>query len=159
MASSYARRLPLSTHSTAFWCTSTRRRGPTHTTAAGTGSQLAGECIKSLEAGKGDVIPPAPREALISDLKLCKEQFHERHRFIHGYLRRDDESQMWLTLKGSRQKGARSPEIHFTTSSKLWELAVEFHRLDERVLSWDIRYFGEPGDPAEGEPEYVSVKR
>lgn len=27
-----------------------------------------------------------------------------RHRFIHGYLQRDDESQLWVTLKGSRER-------------------------------------------------------
>ncbi|MER7662653.1 hypothetical protein [Streptomyces sp. NPDC096193] len=95
---------------------------------------------------------------MISELKLCKERFEDRNRFVHGYLIHDDESQQWLTLKGSRQKGARAPEIGFS-SAELWELTVEFHRLREELLEWDTRYFGEPSDPSEGEPEYVSVKR
>ncbi|MFD3442525.1 hypothetical protein ACFWU3_34095 [Streptomyces sp. NPDC058685] len=127
--------------------------------AGDTGNQLAGGCIRSLEGGKGSTIPDRPRAAIISELKLCKERFGDRNRFVHGYLIHDDESQQWLTLKGSRQKGARAPEIEFTSSTELWELTVEFHRLRHELLGWDTTYFGEPGDPSKGEPEYVSVKR
>ncbi|MFE7935292.1 hypothetical protein ACFU6S_42530, partial [Streptomyces sp. NPDC057456] len=92
--------------------------------AGATGSQLARHCIESLQAGKGSAITSASRDDMINDLELCRKQFDIRHRFIHGYLQRDDESQLWVTLKGSRARDARHPEIHFTTCSELWALAV-----------------------------------
>ncbi|WP_250291740.1 hypothetical protein [Streptomyces atroolivaceus] len=111
--------------------------------AGGTGSLFAKRCIESLKAIEEDRVPSASREAL----------------FVHGHLQFDHESQQWLTLKSRRGKGARHAEVRFTTSSEPWELAAGFHWLQEKVLWWDIKLFGEPGDPGEGEPAYVSVKR
>ncbi|MFD3613281.1 hypothetical protein ACFWXA_35565 [Streptomyces atroolivaceus] len=127
--------------------------------AGGTGSFFAKRCIESLKAIEEDPVPSASREALLEVLERCKEQFESRHRFVHGHLQFDHESQQWLTLKSRRGKGARHAEVRFTTSSEPWELAAGFHWLQEKVLWWDIKLFGEPGDPDEGEPAYVSVKR
>lgn len=74
---------------------------------------------------------------------------------VHGILDFDPESQQWLTHKGNKARKTL-PEIRFTTSSKPWELAVEFNHLNKKILELDIEHFGET---IEGETDKASVKR
>lgn len=114
-------------------------------------------CLAQLP--KHPTIPAASRRALVHDLELGKKHLQTRHRFVHGYWIRDLDRKSWLTVKDSRTKGADRPEHAPASVAEIWELAAEFSRLDAKLTSWDATYFGEAGDPEEGEPERVSVKR
>ncbi|ROQ26079.1 hypothetical protein EDD98_5672 [Streptomyces sp. PanSC19] len=123
-----------------------------------TGGQLATECIKYLKEMENELIPAKHRADLIEYLETSVDRFKIRHHFVHGVLDFDPESQQWLTHKGNKTRKTL-PEIRFTTSSEPWELAIEFDHLNKKILELDIEYFGEPGDPSQGEPARVSVKR
>lgn len=123
--------------------------------AQGTGGQLAEMCIKHLKGMRDELIQEKDRTDLIEHLTTAVERFEVRHHFVHGGLAFDEESQQWLTFKGSKARKTM-PEIRFTTSSEPWELAAELHYLNLKILELDIEYFGEM---VEGHTRKASVKR
>jgi hypothetical protein len=123
--------------------------------AQGTGGQLAEMCLKHLKGMKDDLLLEKDGADLIEHLTTAVERFEVRHHFVHGGLAFDDESQQWLTFKGSKVRSTM-PEIRFTTSSEPWELAAELHHLNMKILELDIKYFGET---VEGHTRKASVKR
>lgn len=116
------------------------------------------ECTKRLQAmGEDAPIPSAARDSLLFDLDLCEKHFKERNRYAHGSWIYDDEEQSWLTLKGDHDSDW--PEIMHVGSERLWELAAEFNRLCQKLVSWDAAFFGEVRQTDDGPPQPVSVKR
>jgi hypothetical protein len=103
-----------------------------------------------------DRVPPQARSALLHDLDLCTASFEERNRYIHSCWVYDHEVYGWRTVKGT--KGLNRPEIGLVSSEDVWELAGEFARLRDKLIAWDARFFGEPGDPELGVPP-ASSKR
>lgn len=108
--------------------------------------------------GQGSPVPLPVRDVLIADLDSCRQALDSRNPFVHCIWTFDEaESWQWYGVKANRPKGEFQLEPR--GSQDLWELTAELNRLYERILVWDIQYFGEPGDPDEGEPDWVSVKR
>ncbi|AGP53773.1 hypothetical protein [Streptomyces rapamycinicus] len=126
---------------------------------AATGGQLCNQGIDSLnKAGDDHPVPTSARGPLMRDLERCRELMDDRNRYLHGYWIFDHaERQQWLTLKGKR--GSNKPEIAFTYSSAPWQLAHQLEECQQCILYWDMELFGQPGDPEEGQPEQISVKR
>lgn len=122
--------------------------------AVATGGKLVQKCREKLEAS---TLPSSCQASLVEDLDVAAEGFRQRNRYLHGYWIFDDESQRWLTLKGAH--GMQRPEITFTESREVWELAERLRNLGTRLLHWDSAHFGEPADPESGHPGLVSVKQ
>ncbi|MEU1792262.1 hypothetical protein ABZ553_41580 [Streptomyces sparsogenes] len=119
--------------------------------------------IEACEAALGvdaSPIPPLAREALLADLELCKRALERRNLFVHCCWTFDDETQLWWGVKATRGKPAKGRlQVERAESCELPELAAELDRLHGRMLAWDIKYFGEDGDPELGQPGRVSAKR
>ncbi|MFD8088586.1 hypothetical protein [Streptomyces malaysiensis] len=111
---------------------------------------------------QGDTSPiPSPaRESLLGDLKSCRRALERRNLFVHCCWTFDDETQLWWGVKANREKPTKGRlQVEHAESYELPELAAELDRLHGRMLAWDIKYFGEDGDPEMGQPGRVSVKR
>lgn len=118
------------------------------------------ECKKRLNELSGEKpVSTASRVALLHDLDLCAARFAERNRYVHGCWTFDDERQSWLTVKGSKKKDARWPEIDWASSTQLWELAAEFSRLNKKLIAWDAAHYGQLAEDENGEEGWASVKR
>ncbi|MGK3105333.1 hypothetical protein [Streptomyces sp. WAC05858] len=119
--------------------------------------------IEACEAALGadaSPIPPLAREGLLADLELCKRALERRNLFVHCCWTFDDETQLWRGVKANRERLKRGDlQAERAESYELPELAVELDRLHGQMLAWDIKYFGEDGDPELGQPGRVSVKR
>ncbi|MEV8398790.1 hypothetical protein [Streptomyces niveus] len=114
-------------------------------------------CLVGL--ANGNSFPASSEVALAHDLEMARAHLDERNRFIHGRWVYDSERQSWLTIKASRAKDAKRPEIEYATSEDVWGLAAEFGRLDLKLAAWDATYFGVPGVSEDGEFDRASVKR
>ncbi|MET8773202.1 hypothetical protein [Streptomyces sp. NPDC004658] len=101
-------------------------------------------------------IPAQARAALLHDLELCTTGFDKRNQYIHICWAYDDEVHGWRTVKGT--EGLSRPEIDLVSSDDVWDLASEFARLRDKLVTWDAHFFGTPGDPYMGVPA-ASSKR
>lgn len=109
-----------------------------------------------LAAVPEELIPAQARSALLDDLDLCSAAFDDRNRYIHSCWVYDEDVAAWRTVKGT--KGLDRPELGLVSSEDVWNLADEFGRLLDRLVTWDARFFGSPADPDSGEPP-ASSKR
>ncbi|MGW7597180.1 hypothetical protein [Streptomyces antimycoticus] len=118
------------------------------------------EACEAALGADGSPIPPLAREPLLADLESCRRALERRNLFVHCCWTFDDETQMWWGVKADREKSRKGRlQVEHVESYELPELAAELDRLHGRMLTWDIEYFGEEGDPEMGQPGRVSVKR
>ncbi|MFG2463715.1 hypothetical protein ACGFWE_42700 [Streptomyces sp. NPDC048523] len=122
--------------------------------AVATGGKLVQQCRKKLGEA---TLAASCKTSLTKDLDATEEGFRLRNRYLHGYWIYDDESYQWLTLKGAHH--SQRPEITFTDSSEVWELAERFQKLCSSLLHWDTAHFGELADDEDGHQGLVSRKR
>lgn len=127
-------------------------------------AEMATQHIKMCEQAVADpqsTVPEHARSRLLADLEPCRKALERRNMFVHCcWIFDDEETWQWQGVKADRAKGKKgSLLIEPADSDDLWELTAELERLGERLLAWDIEHFGEDGDPDEGEPPRVSVKR
>lgn len=118
------------------------------------------DCEKAV-TGPESPIPPSVHNALLADLKSCRQALDRRNTFVHSaWTFEPDGPPLWFGVKANREKTVKGRmQIESAESGEPQELARELDRLHSRILAWDIAYFGEPGDEEEGQPPMVSVKR
>ncbi|MEU4967757.1 hypothetical protein [Streptomyces smyrnaeus] len=114
-------------------------------------------CEKAARDSESPLPEPA-REALLADLASCRRVLDRRNLFVHACWQYEEESGLWWGIKANRKEKGRA-QVESARSREPLELSAEIGHLQQDVLGWDIEFFGEDGDPDEGEPSRVVVKR
>lgn len=121
---------------------------------------------KWLDATSAPDLPPAAREALVGRLRSYLGLIDSRNQFAHSVYSRFDDGYRWVAVKGPRGQrknvgdaSRAAPEWSAFEAAEIWELAAEIRAYNQFFIEWDSLYYGVAGDPENGEPLRVSVKR